>query len=80
MSTQTPLSRMQTSVEPATLARHLEWFSHVPRDTGGEGEARAAAYIAAELEAAGLPVTSSRLWPFPACRPVSWSWKSPKPC
>jgi N-acetylated-alpha-linked acidic dipeptidase len=57
MSTQTPLSRMQTSVEPATLARHLEWFSHVPRDTGGEGEARAAAYIAAELEAAGLPVT-----------------------
>ena len=39
------------------LARHLQWFSTVPRDTGGEGEDRAAAYIAAELEAAGVPVT-----------------------
>ena len=28
----------------------------MPRDTGGEGEDRAAAYLAAELEAAGVPV------------------------
>lgn len=47
---------MQASVDAAALTRHLEWFSHVPRDTGGDGEDRAAAYIAAELEAAGLPV------------------------
>src|SRR5215203_3174516 len=52
-----PLSRMQAAVDAATLARHLEWFSNVPRDTGGEGEARAVAYIASELEAVGLPVT-----------------------
>jgi len=53
----TALRRMQASVDAATLARHLQWFSKVPRDTGGEGEDRAAAYIAAELEAAGVPVT-----------------------
>jgi N-acetylated-alpha-linked acidic dipeptidase len=52
-----PLSRMQAAVDAATLARHLAWFSTVPRDTGGEGEDRAAAYIASELEAAGVPVT-----------------------
>jgi hypothetical protein len=48
---------MQQSVDAAALMRHLEWFSKVPRDTGGDGEDRAAAYIASELEAAGLPVT-----------------------
>jgi len=48
---------MQASVDAAALARHLSWFSRVDRDTGGEGEERAAAYIAAELEAAGMPVT-----------------------
>lgn len=51
------LNRMQASVDAATLARHLEWFSHVPRDTGGDGEDRAAGYLARELEAAGVPVT-----------------------
>ena len=56
MTDRTPLSRMHGAVDAAVLARHLEWFSTVPRDTGGEGEDRAAAYIAAELEAAGLPV------------------------
>jgi hypothetical protein len=48
---------MQASVDAGALAGHLAWFSQVPRDTGGEGEERAAAYIASELEAAGLPVT-----------------------
>jgi hypothetical protein len=47
---------MQDSVDPATLWRHLQWFSKVPRDTGGEGESRAAMFIASELEAAGVPV------------------------
>jgi N-acetylated-alpha-linked acidic dipeptidase len=57
MTFDTPLTRMQASVDAATLTRHLEWFSTVDRDTGGEGEDIAAAYLAAELEAAGVPVT-----------------------
>lgn len=51
------LARMQASVDADALRRHLEWFATVPRDTGGDGEDRAAAYIAADLEAAGVPVT-----------------------
>jgi hypothetical protein len=57
MTDHSALSRMQASVEPTALAGHLTWFSRVPRDTGGEGEERAAMYIASELEAAGVPVT-----------------------
>lgn len=57
MSDRTALTRMHAAVDAVTLQRHLEWFSQVPRDTGGEGEDRAAAYLAAELEAAGVPVT-----------------------
>jgi hypothetical protein len=49
------LARMQSAVDPAALQRHLEWFSNVPRDTGGDGEDRAAAYLAAE-QAASVPV------------------------
>jgi N-acetylated-alpha-linked acidic dipeptidase len=56
MSDRTPLQRMQAGASPATLQRHLEWFSTVDRDTGGEGEDRAAAYLASELRAAGVPV------------------------
>ena len=56
MSHVTPLRRMQDAVDASALQRHLDWFSHVPRDTGGEGEDRAAAYLANELEAAGVPV------------------------
>jgi hypothetical protein len=56
MTAETTLARMQAAVDTAALQRHLEWFSRVPRDTGGEGEDRAAAYLAAELEAAGVPV------------------------
>jgi N-acetylated-alpha-linked acidic dipeptidase len=57
MSDRTPITRLQAAVDVGRLARHLEWFSGVPRDTGGEGEDRAAAYLAADLEAAGVPVT-----------------------
>ncbi|MGE0812286.1 MAG: M28 family peptidase [Vicinamibacterales bacterium] len=57
MTDRAPLTRLQDSVDASTLARHLEWFSHVDRDTGGEGEDKAAAYLAGELEAAGVPVT-----------------------
>ena len=57
MSDRDALNRMHAAVDAATLQRHLEWFSNVPRDTGGPGEERAAAYLAAELEAAGVPVT-----------------------
>jgi hypothetical protein len=57
MTDRSPLSRMQASVDARALAAHLDWFSRVPRDTGGEGEERAANYIASELEAAGVPVT-----------------------
>jgi N-acetylated-alpha-linked acidic dipeptidase len=52
-----PLFRMQAAVDAGALNRHLDWFAGVDRDTGGEGEDRAAAYLAAELEAAGAPVT-----------------------
>lgn len=45
------------AVSDATLQRHLEWFATVPRDTGDVGENRAAEYVAAELAAAGVPVT-----------------------
>ena len=56
MSDRTPLSRLQDTVDAEALQRHLQWFSTVPRDTGGDGEDRAAAYVAAELESAGVPV------------------------
>lgn len=56
MSDRTALSRMQSAVDAAALQRHLEWLSNVPRDTGGTGEDRAAAYLASELDAAGVPV------------------------
>jgi hypothetical protein len=45
------------AVRAERLQQHLEWFSAVRRDTGDEGENRAAAYIADELRAAGVPVT-----------------------
>lgn len=56
MSDRSALARMQAAVDTSTLQRHLEWFSNVPRDTGGEGEERAAVYLASDLEAAGVPV------------------------
>jgi hypothetical protein len=44
------------AVRPERLARHLEWFAGVRRDTGGPGEREAAEYIAGQLRAAGVPV------------------------
>lgn len=58
MSDRSILARMHAAVDRGTLQRHLEWFSHVPRDTGGTGEDRAAAYLVSELEAAGVPVVT----------------------
>jgi N-acetylated-alpha-linked acidic dipeptidase len=57
MTDPTALDRMHASVDSAELLRHLQWFSTVDRDTGGEGEDKAAAYLASELESAGVPVT-----------------------
>lgn len=57
MTDRTVLDRMQASVDAAALARHLEWFSHVDRDTGGEGEGRAVDYLVSQLAAAGVPAT-----------------------
>jgi hypothetical protein len=51
------LETVQRSVSADILQRHLEWFSRVRRDTGGAGEDQAADYVAAELRAAGVPVT-----------------------
>lgn len=45
------------AVSADRLQHHLEWFSSVRRDTGAEGEERAAEYIAAQLREAGVPVT-----------------------
>jgi hypothetical protein len=53
----TVLDSAARAVSAETLQRHLEWFSEVRRDTGGDGENRAAEYVAAELSAAGVPVT-----------------------
>jgi N-acetylated-alpha-linked acidic dipeptidase len=44
-------------IDGEALQRHLTWFSQVKRDTGGSGEEAAAAYIASQLEAHGIPVT-----------------------
>ncbi len=51
------LESATNAVSAETLQRHLEWFSKVRRDTGDVGENRAAEYVAAELKAAGVPVT-----------------------
>jgi peptidase M28-like protein len=56
MNERSVLARMQAAVDSRALQRHLEWFSCVPRDTGGTGEDQAAAYLASELERAGVPV------------------------
>jgi hypothetical protein len=56
MTDRTALLRLQAGVDTGALQRHLAWFSKVPRDTGGDGEDRAADYLATELEAAGVPV------------------------
>jgi hypothetical protein len=48
---------MQAAVDAAALTRHLDWFAGVDRDTRGEGEDRAVAYLAGDLQAAGVPVT-----------------------
>jgi len=45
------------AVSADTLQRHIEWFSRVRRDTGDVGENQAAEYVAADLRAAGVPVT-----------------------
>jgi hypothetical protein len=44
-------------VDATRLQRHLEWFSHIRRDTGGAGESLAADYIRDQLVAVGVPVT-----------------------
>lgn len=51
------LEAAQRAVSAEALQRHLEWLSRVPRDTGEVGENQAAEYFAAELRAAGVPVT-----------------------
>jgi peptidase M28-like protein len=56
MNDRAVLARMQAAVDNGVLQRHLEWFARVPRDTGGAGEDQAAAYLASELQAAGVPV------------------------
>jgi len=44
------------AVRPERLARDLEWFAGVRRDTAGPGERQAAEYIAGRLREAGVPV------------------------
>jgi len=44
------------AVRPERLARHLESFAGVRRDTAGPGERQAAEYIAGRLREAGVPV------------------------
>ncbi len=51
----TGVEAVVNAVRAERLARDLEWFSQVRRDTGGPGERRAAEYIAEQLRAAGAP-------------------------
>ena len=51
-----PLEAAVAAVRPERLARHLEWFAGVRRDTAGPGERQAAEYIADRLRDAGVPV------------------------
>jgi hypothetical protein len=50
------LETAAAAVSPERLARHLEWFAGVRRDTAGPGERQAAEYIAGRLRGAGVPV------------------------
>ena len=47
---------LHAEVRPQRLRTHLEWFAGVRRDTGGEGEDAAVAYIESQLREAGIPV------------------------
>ena len=51
-----PVEAAVAAVRPQHLARHLEWFAGVRRDTAGPGERQAAEYIAGQLRDAGVPV------------------------
>jgi len=51
-----PLDAAVGAVRPERLARDLEWFAGVRRDTAGPGERQAAEYIAGRLREAGVPV------------------------
>jgi hypothetical protein len=52
-----PVEEAAASISPRRLREDLEWFAHVRRDTGGPGEADAAAHIAGRMREAGVPVT-----------------------
>jgi hypothetical protein len=51
------LESATAAVDSGRLQKYLDWFSKVRRDTGGPGEDQTAAFIAGELQAAGVPVT-----------------------
>ncbi|HLJ59599.1 MAG TPA: M28 family peptidase [bacterium] len=54
---ETTVDTVTRAVRADRLQQSLEWFATVRRDTGGPGEARAAAYIADQLRGTGVPVT-----------------------
>jgi hypothetical protein len=56
MSANDRLATLCAAVDIDRLRDDVEWFGRVRRDTGGEGEERAAAYIADRLADAGVPV------------------------
>ncbi len=51
------IASLASAVRPDRLRHDLEAFASIRRDTGGEGEAAAADYIATQLNEVGLPVT-----------------------
>lgn len=55
---------LQDSVDQSRLAKHLEWFSEVRRDTGGPGEEAAANYIVDTLRADGIEAFAHRFQAF----------------
>lgn len=54
------ITALAGAVRPDRLRHDLSFFATIRRDSGGEGEAAAADYIAAQLSAIGLPVLLHR--------------------
>ncbi len=56
MSTEALVEKLQKSIDSNRLWKHVEWASHVRRDTGGPGEEKMVNYIVDELAKDGVPV------------------------
>lgn len=56
MSTEALVEKLQKAIDAKRLWKHVEWASHVRRDTGGPGEEKMVKYIIDELAQDEVPV------------------------